>query len=223
MATYKLNIARIRNCPPPQKVLAAMESFGLPEREEFGVLNCSSNQRSIFATIIRKTQQAVQRLDAETHEVLSAAVEKVHVYPFGVRPDAEVLEVYAGPAGAIEQVGLFLASCLALPVVVEPIELDIPSAIGKLAKREHFQLRSLRVSEYAHNSYMSGPYAPRFLDSEHGREFLDEYADFVKAAGVRFQGPTGRVSVTLRLTATFSFSCAEDDLPTVQATLRKLI
>jgi len=223
MATYKLNIARIRNCPPPQKVLAAMESFGLPETEEFGVLNCSSNERSVFATIIRKTQQALQRLDAKTHEVLSAAVEKVHVYPFGVRPDAEVLEVYAGPAGAIEQVGLFLASGLAMPVVVEPIELDIPSAIAKLARRERFQLRSLRVSEYAHNSFMSGPYAPKFLDSEHGREFLDEYADFAKAAGVRFQGPTGRVSVTLRPTAAFSFSCAEDDLPTVQAILRKLI
>ncbi len=154
----------------------------------------------------------------------SAAVEKVTVYPFAIKPSTEVLEVYAGSSAGIEQVGLFLSGSLALPTVVDPIEVDIPSAIEKLARNtEKFQHRSIRVSEYAHNSYMSGPYAPKFLDSQHGVDFLDEYAEFVAAASVRFAGPTGRVNVKLSPKACFSYSCNEDDQPTVQSILRKLV
>jgi len=223
MASFKLNIAKVRGCPPAGELAVAMESFALPETEEFGVLNCTGTAETVFATIIRKTQQAVQRLDAETAQVTAAAVEKVSVYPIGIRPESEVLEIYAGPASAIEQVGVFLGSCLALPTVTEPIEIDIPAAIEKLAGlTERFSLRSIRVSEYAHNSYMAGPYAPKFLDSQHGLDFLNQYADFVKTASVRFQGPSGRVNLNLTPAASFSFSCNEDDQPVVQSILRKL-
>jgi len=133
MASFKLNIAKVRGCPPAGELAVAMESFALPETEEFGVLNCTGTAETVFATIIRKTQQAVQRLDAETAQVTAAAVEKVSVYPIGIRPESEVLEIYAGPASAIEQVGVFLGSCLALPTVTEPIEIDIPAAIEKVA------------------------------------------------------------------------------------------
>jgi len=211
MATFKLNIARIRGCPPPAEVAEALDEFGLPETEEFGVLNHSAAGEAVWATIIRKTTQAVQTLDEAARDVTSAVVEKVTVYPFAVKPSTEVLEVYAGSAAAIEQ-------------VVDAIELDIPSAIEKLARNtEKFQLRSIRVSEYAHNSFMSGPYAPKFLDSQHGVDFLDEYAEFVAAASVRFAGPTGRINVKLSPKACFSYSCNEDDQPTVQSILRKLV
>ena len=223
MATYKLNVARIRGCPPPEEVTEAMESFGLPETEEFGVLNCSSNPQTAFGTIVRKTNQAVQRIDAETREVTAAAVEKVTVYPFSVTPKRERLEVYAGSASGIEQVGIFLSSCLAMPTVVDAIELDVVSAVEKLMKSTNrFQLRSIRVSDYAHNSFMSGPYAPKFLDSQHGIDFLNEYVDFVTTASVRFATPTGRANVSLNAKACFSFSCNEDDHPAVQLILRKL-
>ena len=119
---------------------------------------------------------------------------------------------------------MFFSSCLALPTIVEPIELDIPSALTKLsAATERFQLRAIRISDYAHNSYMSGPYAPKFLDTEHGRDFLNEYADYVQSATVRFQAPSGRVNVNLTPKACFSFSCNEDDQTFAQLTLRKLI
>jgi len=224
MASFRLNIARIRGCPGPGELIEAMEEFGLPDSEEFGVLNCSASGPSAFVTVIRKTEQAVQRLDVEAREVTTAAIEKVTVYPFGVRPGSEVLEIYAGSAAGIEQVGLFLAGCLALPVVVEPIELDIASAIDKLSERtEKFQLRSLRVTEYAHNSFMSGPYSPKFLDSEHGRDFMEEYVDYISAASVRFVAPTGRVTVTLSPKACFAFSCNDEDQPFVHSILRKLV
>ena len=224
MATFKLNLARIKGCPSPKEVVAGMEEFGLPETEEFGVLNHSATNETIFATIIRKTNQAVQTLDPETQEITTAAVEKITVYPFAVRPEQEVLEIYAGTASGIEQIGVFFASCLALPTVVEPIELDIPSAIDKLAaSTSKFQLRSIRISDYAHNSYMAGPYGPKFLDTQHGRDFLDEYVDYVQAASVRFQGPSGRVTVSLTPKACFSYSCGDDDQTPVQSILRKLI
>ena len=224
MATYKLNVARIRGCPAPEEVVSAMESFALPETEEFGVLNCSSNPQTVFGTIVRKTNQAVQRIDAETREVTAVAVEKVTVYPFSVTPKRETLELYAGSASGIEQVGIFLSSCLAMPTVVDAIELDVVSAVEKLMKStNHFQLRSIRVSDYAHNSFMSGPYAPKFLDSLHGIDFLNEYVDFVTTAGVRFAAPTGRANVSLNAKACFSFSCNEDDHPAVQLILRKLV
>jgi len=223
MATYKLNLARIQNCPRPKSLAEAMESFGLPETEEFGVLNHSATDKAVFATIIRKTQAAIQRLDEQTREVTAAAVEKVTVYPFAVQPSREVLEIYAGSAAGIEQVGTFLASCLQLPTIVEPIELDIPSAVDKLAAdTRKFQLRSIRVSEYAHSSYMSGPYAPKFLDTQHGMDFLAEYADFVTAAGVRFATQSGRATVHLSPKACFSYACGEDDTAEVQSVLRQL-
>lgn len=223
MASFRLNVARIRGCPPPEEVVEAMEEFGLPDSEEYGVLDVSATGKSVFGTVVRKSQQAVQRLDAEAREVTAEAVERVTVYPFGLRPDAEVLEVYAGSAGSIEQMGVFFSSCLALPTVVEAIKLDILGAVDKLRKStEKFQLRSVRLSDYAHNSFMSGPYAPRFLDTQHGRDFMEEYAEVVTAAGVRFTCPGGRATVALSPKACFRFSCSDEDQPFVLSILRKL-
>ncbi|MCK5113676.1 MAG: hypothetical protein KAR11_02815 [Phycisphaerae bacterium] len=225
MASFKMNLATIEGCPDPKTLSDAMEEYGLPDDEEFGVLNCSPGDQALYGTIIRKTNQAIQRLDPETHDVATTAVEKVTVYPLGVFTQRKVLEVYEGSTTGIEQVGAFFASALALPTVVTPIELDIVSTIEKLQKNtQRFQLRSVRISDYAHNSYMAGPYAPKFLDSDHGADFLAEYADFVASASVRFHGPHGRVTLNLTPKACFRYSLSnEDDKPAVQAILRKLI
>jgi hypothetical protein len=224
MASFKLNIASIQGCPDPSEVDQALAEFGLPDTEEFGVLHHNATPDAVFATIIRKSQTAVPKLDAENREVTAAPVERVTVYPFAVQPRTERLEIYAGSASGIEQIGVFLASGLALPVVVEPLELDIPAAITYLLENtKRFQLKSVRVSEYAHNAYMSGPYAPKFLDTEHGREFLEQYADFVAGAQVRFQMPAGRANATLTPKACFSYSCNEDTQAEVQSILRKLL
>jgi len=224
MASYKLNVAKIQGCPPPPELGRALEEFALPAGEEFGVLNHAVAERAVYATIVRRTQQAVQAVDAEAREVTSRPVERVNVYPFAVRPGGEILEIYAGGAGGIEQVGLFFSSCLALPVVVEAVELDIPRAIDHLSRiTERFRLVSIRVSEYAHNAYMSGVYAPKFLDTQHGVDFLDEYAEHTAGARVRFAAPSGRVNVNLRPRACFSFSCAEEDQAVVQSILLRIV
>jgi len=223
MASFRLNIATVGGCPAAEEIGQLLADYGLPEEEDYGVLSCTVSQQAVFGTVVRRLRQAIQRLDAKAREITAAAVEKVQVYPFAVHPAAERLEVYAGAAAAIEQMGEFLGSCLALPTVVEPIEVDIPSALDRLAgMTRHFQLRSVRVSEYAHNSYMSGPYSPKFLDTEHGRDFLQEYAEFVTSANVRFAAAAGRVNVKLAPKACFSFSCHEEDRPETLSLLRKL-
>lgn len=223
MASFKLTIARIQGCPPPAKLAALIEEFGLPESEEFGVLNHSAISEAVFGTIVRRSQQTLPRLDNETRQVTSQPIEKVTLYPFGVKPSSERLEIYAGSTTAIEQMAAFFSTCLALPTVIKGIEVDIPSAIDKLAKNtQKFQLRAIRVGDYAHDAYMSGPYAPKFLDSQHGQDFLEEYAQQVTSASVKFAAPTGRATATLAPTATFGYSCNEDDQPHVQSILRKL-
>jgi hypothetical protein len=224
MASFKLNIGRIKGCPEPAKVGKLLEQYGLPDSEEYGVLNFSVADSSVFATIIRKHSTSVPRLDADAREVTSQPVERVTVYPFGLKPSTGALEVYAGSATGIEQVGAFLSGCLALPVVVEAAELDVMAALQKLAKEQpKFVLRSVRVSDYAHNSCMTGPYAPKFLDSEHGKEFLEEYAEGLVAASVKFAGAHGRVTASLSPSACFTFSCHEDDQPQIRSILRKLV
>jgi hypothetical protein len=224
MASFRLNIARCRGCEDIDTLTHRLADFGLPETEEFGVLNHSATASAAMATIVRKTHQSVQKLDPETQEIMAETVEKVTVYPFALRPDFEILETYAGPARGLEEVGVFLSSCMALPALVEPIELDIPSCIDRLAQEtQRFQLRSIRVGDYAHNAYMAGPYTPKFMDTEHGKDFLQDYAESVKTADVRFQATSGRVNVKLSSTACFGYSCHEDDQSAVQTILRKLI
>ncbi len=223
MASFRFNVARIKGCPEPQKIAEAMDEFGLPENDEYGILDYSVTDKVLFATVVRRTHQAIQCLDAENKEITVAPVEKVVSYPFAVKPHQELLEIYSGATTSIEQIGLFFAGSLAFPTVTEHIEIDIPSAIDKLqANTERFQLKSIRVTDYAHSSYMIGPYQPKFIDTQHGMDFLTEYVEAVASANVTFAGPCGRVNVKLSPTACFSFSCNEDDEPIVKATLRKL-
>jgi hypothetical protein len=224
MATFKLNIGEIRQCPPPADIDAAMAEFGLPEGEPFGVLSHSATDKAAFATIARRTQQTVQTLDEASLEITSSLVEKVTVYPIAIYPSQHRLETYAGTVTGIDQVAGFLASSLALPTVVDAIDIDIPAAIEKLAGLcPKFRLVSVRVRDYAHNSYMAGPYAPKFLDSQHGVDFLNHHLDAIASARVDFFAETGKASITLSPKAAFSFSCNEDDETQVQSILRQLI
>lgn len=224
MASFKFNVARIRGCPPPAELAAALEEYGLPETEEFGVLHHAAAPQSVSAAVVRKTRQVVQQLDAEARQVTAGAVEKATVYPFTVHPARERLEVYAGAAKAIEDLGAFFSGSLALPTVTEAIELDVLGAIqALLAETRKPQLCAARIGEYAHDSFLSGPYAPKFLDTQHGLDFLERYPEGIASARIRFQANAGRATITLTPKACFTYSCNEEDQPEVQMILRKLI
>lgn len=223
MATYKINIATCRGLDKPAAIVKAMEEYGLADKQEMGVLHASTAGPAAFGTLVRRTNLAVQRLDNKTRQVVSDQVEKVTLIPFGAFPEAEQIEVYAGSAATIKEVEAFLAGALTMAVVVDVIELDVIAAVQKMMKTaQKFQLRAVRVTDYAASSYMMGPYAPKFMDTEHGLKFLDEYAEGIKTVQVRFAAPAGRATATLTPNACFSFSCHEDDQPHVQEVLRKL-
>jgi hypothetical protein len=224
LASFKINFATCKGLGDPKDIVAAMEGFGLAETEEIGVLHASAAPGAAFGTLVRRTNLAVQVLDAKTREVVSRSVERVTLLPFGAFPKTNRLEVYAGGGSAIKEVSAFLSSGLAMPVVSDFIELDLLSAVESLAKETpKFQLRGIRVSDYAANSYMIGPYAPKFMDTDHGLKFLQEYAEVLKTVQVRFAGPSGRATATLTPNACFSYACSnEDDQPHVQKVLRKL-
>ncbi len=224
MSSFKLNLAMFDG-PDAKTIAAAMEQYGRPEDSEYGVLNFSASDEVVFATIIRRVHQAVPQLDEESDELTSRPIEKVTLLPVGIYPAKNRLEVYEGGPAAIDYVTNFLANELALAVVVNQIQLDVADAVAKIEKNtQRFQLKSIRVSEYAHNSYMMGPYSPKFLDTASGMEFLNEYVDFCTSAQVRFQGPRGRITVTVSPKSCFRYSLSEeDDKPHVQGLLRQLL
>jgi len=222
MASYKLNLARVRGLPPTDDILKALNEFGVPDDDEFGVLKASGTSTATMGVIIRRSRQAVQQLDNETHELTSAGVDKVTAFPVTFWPEKELMEIYAGSATSIEQIGLFLSGSLAFSTVTEGLEVDVPSAIETLSEQKKFQLVSVRVSDFAHNSFMIGPYVPKFQDSQHGMDFIEKYLAGVTSATMKFAGPTGRVNVTITPNACFRYSCHEDDQAHVQSLLRGL-
>ncbi len=224
MASFKMNFATCRGLGEPGEIVEALDRFGLAETEEVGVLHADGAGPAAFGTLIRRTNLTVQRVDAQTREVLTDIVERAALLPFGTFPEAERLEVYAGGSSAVEQVGAFLATGLGMAVVTDPIELDLLAAVEKLMKEtSKFQLRGVRAGDYAATSYMIGTYAPKFMDTDHGLQFIEQYAEGLKSVQVRFAGPSGRATATLTPNACFSYSCPEDDQPEIQQVLRRLI
>ena len=224
MASFQMNIGSLDHCPPPAKVVEAMKEFGLPDGGEFGVLSHVGNDSIVQAIVIRRDRKVLKTLDGETHEVAETPVDCVVQIPVGLFPRRSRIETYDGGVTGIELMGAFLGSALALPAVVNPLELDVLAMVRRIMETtERFQLRSARLREYAANSYVSGSYAPKFLDTQSGLDFLEEHAEYVDNAVVRFQAPGGRATVTVSPKACFRFSVAnEDDKPAVQQLLRKL-
>jgi hypothetical protein len=223
MASFRLNVARIRGLPPVKDIVSALKQFGMPAKGEFGVISYAGTADSVTAEIIHRSRELVGRLDPTGQKVIPTPVERIIAYPFQVSPAKERLEIHAGAANGIEKIGTFMASHLSLTVTTELVELDVVRAVGKLSSRvERFRLHSVRLEGYAYNSYMVGTYSPRFLDSEHGLEFLAEHDEGVLSACVRFVGPNGRVSLIITRNACFTYSCEEADQDFAKTVLRRL-
>jgi len=225
MASYKINFARINNCPDANAIFKAMKSFGMPNDAPMGILGCKIVGDGVSADIVFLEQVSIRRLNREELEIEDATVEKATVYPVGIFPARGILETYDGGASGIEEVAAFLAGCLLLPTFIDHIEIDLPATVQKLReKTQRFQLKKLRATEYAHSSYASGPYAPAFLDTPHGEEFLEEYVDYMAAATVQFQMDCGKSTLHLGTKACFRFSVKDDqDKDKVHSILRELL
>lgn len=227
MASFKINIGRIRNCPTAEIIAKALQDVGLPEDEPAGVLECLAGSEAVTAKVVILDAVEVPQLDVETGDVETRSVERATVYPIGIfpnNPEAGRIEVYEGGASSLDAIACALA-LFGLPTFVDAIELDVVAAVRKLReKTKRFRLKTLKTSEYAHSSYICGPYSPKPLDTEHGTDFLDEYADFVTGASCEFELDGGKATVHLGTKASFRFSLKdEDDKPQMLTLLRELL
>ncbi len=223
MASFKLNVAKIRGLPTGGKLVSALKDFGMPSGEEFGVLSCSFKGDSVSSIVIYRSTQSIRQLDPSGQEIISTAIERIRTYQVQMTPAKDRIETYEGSANGIERIQAFLSSQLSLPVVTEAIELDVARAVEKLSTRlERFQLRSIRMEGYSPKSYMIGTYCPRFSDTEHALEFLAEHDEGVLGASIRFAGPRGLVGATITQNACFTYFCDHENKEFAQNTLRRL-
>jgi len=138
---------------------------------------------------------------------------------------AERIETYGPGAKSLDHAAEgFLINELGIPVLWERMKVDISEAIDKLAADvERLRIVRTGIGDYSHNSYMIGPYSPKFLDSQHGLDFTQEYIEGVKTVRVKFAGPSGPVSLSVKPVSSFSGSIKDDDdLAYVQSICRKL-
>lgn len=224
MDPHTLNIARVTGLPSLKALGSAFAIFGVPADGLFGVINPTTSRDFVSATLIFRCSQTVRRIEPTTAAVVTAEIDKVAVYPFTVYPAKGVIEVRAGGINGLSRIQDFLTACLSTAVIVEPVELDISIAARKLnSQTERFLVRSVRVAHFAAKSHMSGPYSPRFTDSDFGMDFIDAHADSITTANVRFAASAGTVALTLNSRSCFKYSCNEDDSISVQNILRRLV
>jgi len=223
MASYTLNIARTRGCPTAGELRKKLTDYGVQPETGFAVLDVAKGSAFVRGTLVRLVAQQYPHLDGEAEQLDTQVVEKAVALPLSLWPGKGRLEIAAGSKTGIEDVGAFLASELALSVVVDPIEIDLVDAVEWLAANANrFQLRSATISDYAHNSYMIGKYSPKFMDTDHGLKLLEGYAEATDAVVVRFV-LGARVNLTIRPSGCFSYSLKDEgDNDQVKKILREL-
>ena len=222
MASYKLNIGMVRGCPSTAELATKMEM--LPDEDErFTILDLNHTPTALKCRLVRFSNQVIKGWDPQRRDVEEVVVRKAEVLPLLILPPKGIVEVQAGSIRSLEQVDVLLTQELGLAVTVEPIEFDVIDLIRKVRQEvQAFQLVSAAVDLFSANSYTLGVYRPRFEDTEHGLDFLDEHEEAIKTARVRFAGKSGKVTVTLSPNSAFAFSCRADDYDQVSALLRRV-
>jgi len=222
VASYKLNIGMVRGCPSAAELATKMEM--LPDQDErFAVLDLHHTSTALKCRLVRFTNQVVKGWNDRDREVEEVVVRKAESLPLLILPPKGIVEVQAGSIRSLEQVDVLLSQELGLAVTVEPIIFDVIDLLNRVRQEvQAFQLLSAAVDLFSANSYTLGVYRPKFEDTANGLEFLEQHAEAVKAARIRFAGKTGKVTVTLAPHSAFAFSCREDDADRTSALLRNV-
>jgi hypothetical protein len=209
----------------------AMEAFGLAPTEDVGVWGGQGRSpKRLTATLAIRSRRKYSRpkpaadgpssdlaCDLETVEV-----EHTELVEFALWPADERLEVY-GTISQFERVAEFIQFGLQAGTQSSVLVGDLNTMVDRaLEMLDRAALLSARVTELARTSYMIGPYAPKFLDTDHGREFLAEYAESASTAVIRFAGPSKRACLTLSGAGAVSFTCDADDVDEVTEQVRAL-
>jgi len=236
MPSFQLHLATIAGMPDAEAAVGLIADYAATQKPTDGdyvVLDVSGGKRAVQMSLAYCTSKkiAVVRPSAGGKSKAKSAelgmdVEWVNIaIPFDVliRPSDGRLKTYGPGAKSIERATEFLAGAMAFPALVSPIEIDVSAALDALnGQVERLQLRGVEVADYSHDSYMIGKYAPKFLDSRHGMDFMTEYVEGVNSISIRFAGPSGQVNLKLTGKAGFSYTAHEDDRQYVDGVLTKL-
>ena len=232
MPSFQMHIASIAGCDPDElvdRLKQFIEGQGDSARE-FVVLKYHRRKGShaVRIDLARRIQCELQTIAAGPGGKLSLTATpaaRAVASTVLINTKAERIETYGPGSQSLDHAADgFLINELGLPVLWERMKVDLSAAIDKLAAEvERLRIVNTGVGDYSHNSYMIGPYTPKFLDSQHGIDFLQEYIEGVKTVRVKFAGPAGPVGLSVKPVSSFSGSIRdEDDLAYVQSICRKL-
>lgn len=239
MPSFKLNLALIRDCPPLLTLKAALETLGRPADKDHGVLVVHDivEDHIEFGLFQTKTVKS-QVVDKTTGEVLRPESTRDVLFEAATRRpgagDLGVLEVYTGSATSHETVGEFFA-VLELAdqnPEIEAIPLDIMDTIARLREdsdTKQFALVSAKVKNYkdAADETLVGTYSVNFtkeVSPANAAAFLAEHHDAVESVKVKLRRKEidKPITITLRSSAFFTFSCEEDAEDKVRSLCRVL-
>jgi len=225
MGSYRLNLATCKGLPPAKQLADRMETLK-PKTDddyEFAVLAVRAGEGIVLADVLVRSWRKVSEWNVEKAMMEAKDVRVEKVLPCMLWPDKELLATVTGGVSTLETIMVLLATELALPVVVEPVQIDLLYAIEELRTRQNrFQLKAVKHSAFASDSYTEGPFAPRFLDTVHGIDFCRENESAIDAVTVTWAGPSKRVRLVMRKQVGFSYSCHEDDAEVVKTVLMNL-
>lgn len=238
MASHKLNIALVRDCPPLITLKAALETVGRPSDKDYGVLGVNeiSNDKLVFA-IFKTKEVKLQKVEKTDGAVNHPTTSKDTIFEASMRMTENqigVLEVYTGSQKAIDTVGEFLVG-LDLSdndPGVEFIPLDILTKVKALQNDPHtklFQVVSAKVRNYedTNDDQLKGTYTVKFpkdLPPANALTFLNDHADRLESVKVKWRGENFKkpLTITIRPSAFFTIAANEADETKAKNVARRL-
>ena len=230
MPSYQIHYATVAGLPDASMIVDAVKLYGEKQAVaagEFVVLDVAGSKtaaRIALAYVAAKKINGVRPgcgCDGGHEKELGMDIEQVNVaIPFDLRlcTKNDQLKTYGPGVWSIEHSGVFLSGAMAFPTLISEIELKVEKSLEILCQKvDRLTIVGAEVSDYSHDRYMLGKYAPKFLDTDHGLDFVGEYVDSLKAITVQWPGASGKVRMKLTSAASFSFTAHEDDFQQVEA------
>jgi len=226
MASHKHNTGLVRTCPSIIQVVAALSTYGRPTDKEFGVMGdpttTSSSTMVEFEFYVTRSGKTKQ-VDATTGAITCPIVRKdeVHKARLDCLEDGSgVLEVYTGSAKSLEVTEQFLAELdLGVAFAVEPILVEIESSINTLRNMadKKFEIVNCKLAGYEDGAEpsASGVFTVKLSGTEQDAAFtfVTDHVAQLQQAKIKFKGGKTKkaMSVTLRPTSYFTYSCTDID------------
>jgi hypothetical protein len=226
VSSYKLNIGRIAGVGAgmtPEAIEEAILSYPNGADEQFFRQDCRTMGNRVQGSIAVLQHASFHALERKSGGIEVAVVEKATTVPFAMFVRENRVETYAGSLKTLTDLDVFCNEC-GVAMAIENVELELAECLAKLTEMQlpGFRLKQVKVTDFSANSFATGSYGPKFLDTAHGQEFVEQYAAGLVGLSVAWRTGNGKVGLSMVPRSCFSFSCHEDDRDSLVAILREL-